>query len=222
MFCTIECTELVQAEISHAVATSDAGSATLGEGPRLVDARCSLGARSVPSTSFNSSVFPSQSPSPSPAPTPQAPSSSLRSFAPLQPQPRNQSQSTPTTPAGTTTTPNYNFSSLSISSSGLPPLQPTSSSIFPASSSVPPHQQPPQQQAQSIKWNVVPPLQPTTPSHALPLSASQPPSARPTNFPPGYSSSSVTLQPTIRNPGGVNGSAGGAGWGDWKDLDPLK
>lgn len=47
VFCTIECTELVQAEISHAVATSDAGSATLGEGPRLVDARCSLGARSV-------------------------------------------------------------------------------------------------------------------------------------------------------------------------------
>ncbi|GAA5830761.1 hypothetical protein JCM3766R1_003416 [Sporobolomyces carnicolor] len=183
--------------------------------------RSSLGARSVPSTSFNSSVFPSQSPSPSPAPTPQAPSSSLRSFAPLQPQPRNQSQSTPTTPSATTTTPNYNFSSLSISSSGLPPLQPTSSSIFPASSSAPPHQQPPQQQAQPIKWNVVPPLQPT-PSHSLPLSATQPPSARPANFPPGYSSSAVTLQPTVRNPGGVDGSAGGAGWGDWKDLDPLK
>ncbi|GAA5986876.1 hypothetical protein JCM5350_000349 [Sporobolomyces pararoseus] len=183
--------------------------------------RSSLGARAVPSTSFNSSVFPSQSPSPSPAPQPQ---NSLRSFAPLQPQsrtaPSSASNSYPSTPSATSSTPNYNFSSLSISSSGLPPLQPTSSSIFPASTTSPPPQQ--QQSTQPIKWNVVPPLQPSSSSSSLPLSTSQPQQQQQqrSNFPPGYSSSSATLQPTVRNQG--NGFATGGNWGDWKDLDPLK
>ncbi|GAA5897908.1 Scy1p [Sporobolomyces salmoneus] len=180
--------------------------------------RSSLGARSVPSSSFNSSVFPAQSSAATPAPQ----QNSLRSFAPLQPQSRTSPHSAPTTPAATSsgsTTPNYNFSSLSISSSGLPPLQPTSSSIFPASTnSYQPQPQQSQQSAPPIKWNVVPPLQPTNSSSSLPLSASQPQPRQP-DFPPGYSSSAATLQPTVRSQGGANGAAN---WGDWKDLDPLK
>lgn len=176
-------------------------------------ARSSLGARSVPSTSFNSSIFPAPSPSQTPPPAPPAQNGNpLRSFAPLQPQSRTSpaTHSYPTTPSASSSSssqqqPNYNFSSLSLSSTssgGLPPLAPTSSSIFPSN-------QPPAA-PQPIQWNVVPPLQPT----------SSPQQQRP-NLPPGYSSNSGTLQPTVRNQGG--GAGGGkTGWGNWEDLDPLK
>ncbi|GAA6058768.1 hypothetical protein JCM10212_001884 [Sporobolomyces blumeae] len=204
--------------------------------------RSNLGARSVPPASFNSNAFST------PLAQPSQPNGvgSLKSFAPLQPQPRPSSaqstfSSSPAAASGPST-PNYSFSSLSLAethtSGGLPPLQPTTSSVFnqPPSFSQPQQQQP-AQTPPPIKWNVVPPIQ-TTPSSLSshqPLSStpasfastpSAPPAPRP-NLPPGYSSSSSTLQPTVRNSSNANGKGpGGQGamgaWGDWGDLDPLK
>ncbi|GAA5872902.1 hypothetical protein JCM1840_005884 [Sporobolomyces johnsonii] len=170
-------------------------------------ARSSLGARPVPSSSFNSTAFPSP---PAVPPSNAAPvsSASLKSFAPLQPGPARpssaQAQSSSHRPA-----PNYNLSLSTTSSSGFAPLAPTSSSLFntaPSSSSPAP-----------IKWNVVPPLAPSlSPASPSILQPSQP--ARP--LPPGYNPSGA-LQPTpVSRPGGAAKPA--MDLGSWADLDPLK
>ncbi|GAA5936441.1 hypothetical protein JCM3775_000821 [Rhodotorula graminis] len=148
-------------------------------------------------------------PSPAPAPAP-ARAPALRSFAPLQPGPSRTvtSSSLASTSAHQ---PNYNLSlsTTTPSSSGLPPLQPTSSSIFaspPSSSSVAPAQP---------SWNRVPSLAPT-PSYGAAAAAVAAPSPA---FPPGYSPAGA-LQPTVVQRPGQQKSA--MDFGNWADLDPLR
>ncbi|GAA6009457.1 hypothetical protein JCM10207_003789 [Rhodosporidiobolus poonsookiae] len=188
--------------------------------------RNSLGARPVAAGSFNSSAFPTppSAPSPTPAQAPKpTPSAGLRSFAPLQPGP---GRSTPTTPSHAPSSSSYGFSSPSSSSSaashqpnynlslsttslsssgGLPPLQPTSSSLFPSSPAPP----------APIQWNRVPSLSAAPASSPAPAPAPAPAQA----FPPGYG---APLQPTqVQRPGGGQGKPA-MDFGSWADLDPLK
>ncbi|GAA5831562.1 hypothetical protein JCM11251_000749 [Rhodosporidiobolus azoricus] len=207
--------------------------------------RSSLGARPLAAGSFNSSAFPSppqSAPSPSLAqqqavkPTPSA---ALRSFAPLQPGPARASsgQSVNTLSSSTTSTytspaaptPNYNLS-LSTSTQnggGLPPLQPTTSSLYnPSSSASPP----------PVQWNKVPPIAPSSqtrqPSYSNTLQPSSsfcspaPPPQKPASpLPPGYNPSAsfaAPLQPTQPQRSGGQGAGGPINFGNWADLDPLK
>ncbi|GAA5916469.1 hypothetical protein JCM6882_006468 [Rhodosporidiobolus microsporus] len=199
--------------------------------------RSSLGARPLAAGNFNSSAFPSppaSAPSASlaqqqqqPKPTP---SSSLRSFAPIQPGPARTGSShsvgtlsSSTSSAYTAPTPNYNLSlsTTSQNGGGLPPLQPTSSSLYSAASPPP------------IQWNKVPPVssapsfsQPSYTSPALQPSPSPAPAPpKPSSpLPPGYNPSAsfgAPLQPTQAQRPGAGGQQS-MNFGNWADLDPLK
>ncbi|GAA6030581.1 hypothetical protein JCM8097_006219 [Rhodosporidiobolus ruineniae] len=198
--------------------------------------RNSLGARPLASSSFNAAAFPSAPPLSSASPAP-APSASLRSFAPLQPGPARSGSSSslatssyasPSLSSSTSSAPHYNLSlSTTSNGGGLPPLQPTGSSLFSSSSSPAPSLQP----QQPIQWNKVPPLAPSpspsysasSPSYSSPLQpvAAPPKSASP--LPPGYNPSAAfgaPLQPTqVQRPAGQGGAMN---FGNWADLDPLK
>ncbi|GAA5959745.1 hypothetical protein JCM10213_008666, partial [Rhodosporidiobolus nylandii] len=201
-----------------------------------VPPRNSLGARPIAAGGFNASAFPSPpavSPQPQTQQPKQTPAAGLRSFAPLQPGPARAGSSTSLSsstsasyatspPPAQQHTPNYNLS-LSTTTGGLPPLQPTSSSLFPSSAS-------PAAPPQPIQWNRVPSLSSLAPSSAVSPSFSQPLQAQPpvkpaSPLPPGYNPSS-TLTPLQARPaaGGPNGANGGKAmeFGSWADLDPLK
>ncbi|GAA5985753.1 hypothetical protein JCM10908_007097 [Rhodotorula pacifica] len=185
------------------------------------------------------------------APTPTA--SSLRSFAPLQPNASSSSSSGRTVTSASLSSqpthhqPNYNLSLSTTSSNGggLPPLQPTNTSLFSGStaaaasySSPPPAQSP---QPHTVQWNRIPPASP-----AASLPPLRPQQTSSSSFPPGYNPSSASLVPTSTatfsaaspsstmaplrpnaphsriggaTPGGGNASMN---FGAWADLDPLK
>ncbi|BGP11521.1 Protein kinase domain-containing protein ppk32 [Rhodotorula toruloides] len=188
--------------------------------------RESLGARTIPSASFNTSAFPSPAAAPAspasmtanPAKTPSA---SLKSFAALQPGPARtpSASSLFTTSSASYSQPNYNLSlSTTPSSGGLPALQPTTSSLYGSSFSAQP--------APPVQWNRVPPLAPS-PSPSTPSSAFSPPlqpASKPSSpLPPGYNPS-ATMQPLqAQRPGGASqGNKPAMDFGAWADLDPLK
>ncbi|GAA5826860.1 hypothetical protein JCM3770_003056, partial [Rhodotorula araucariae] len=181
-------------------------------------ARNSLGARPVGggtgATAFSSAPLAGGTGGPS----------SLRSFAPLQPGPSRTVTSASLASSSSSSAahhPNYNLSLATTPSptlaagSGLPSLQPTSSSLF---TSPPPA---PATAAAAPVWNRVASLSPS-PSPA--------PAPAPANFPPGYNpAAAAALQPTVvQRPGqlqgaGAGGARGGAmDFGNWADLDPLK
>ncbi|GAA5900963.1 hypothetical protein JCM8208_007576 [Rhodotorula glutinis] len=179
--------------------------------PRVASSFGSTAARPPASPSFApppraAPTAPSPAPAPAPAP---ARAQALRSFAPLQPGP-SRTVSSSSLASTSTHQPNYNLSlsTTTPSSSGLPPLQPTSSSFFtsppPAPSSAP---------AQP-SWNRIPSLAPT-PSYAAAAPAAAPSLA----FPPGYNPSGA-LQPTVVQRSGQHKSA--MDFGNWADLDPLR
>ncbi|KAJ8291684.1 Protein kinase domain-containing protein ppk32 [Rhodotorula toruloides] len=187
--------------------------------------RKSLGARTIPSASFNTSAFPSPAAAPAspasmtanPAKTPSA---SLKSFAALQPGPARtpSASSLFTTSSASYSQPNYNLSlSTTPSSGGLPALQPTTSSLYGSSFSAQP--------APPVQWNRVPPLAPS-PSPSTPSSAFSPPlqpASKPSSpLPPGYNPS-ATMQPLqAQRPGGASqGNKPAMDFGAWADLDPL-
>uniref|UniRef100_A0A0K3CTW3 BY PROTMAP: gi/342319027/gb/EGU10979.1/ Other/SCY1 protein kinase [Rhodotorula glutinis ATCC 204091] n=1 Tax=Rhodotorula toruloides TaxID=5286 RepID=A0A0K3CTW3_RHOTO len=188
--------------------------------------RSPLGARTVPSASFNNSAFPSPpavpaSPALSTANPARTPSASLKSFAPLQPGPArtpSASSLSASTSSASYSQPNYNLSlSTTPSAGGLPALQPTTSSLYGSSSSAQPT--PP------VQWNRVPPLAPS-PSPLTPSAAFSPP-LQPTSklsspLPPGYHPS-ATMQPLqAQRPGGASqGNKPAMDFGAWADLDPL-
>lgn len=183
----------------------------------------SLGARTVPSSSFNSTIFPQPTPaspplpalpppgqqspsfpssfpvaaaSPPPAPVPTA---GLRNFAALQ----------PSRPAlGSPVPSSASVSSAPVSNSGYNTGRPnydlgasSSSSNAPSSIFTSP---PPTQSArpsQPPSWNVLPPVSSPAPSPSLP---------------PGFGGAGV-LQPKVLAPKKVEGQNFGA----WKDFDPL-
>ncbi|KAI5480849.1 protein serine/threonine kinase [Pseudohyphozyma bogoriensis] len=189
-----------------------------------------LGARPVPSSSFNATSFsppPSAPATPSypaiqpsfpssPAP-PQNGSSSLGSFAPLQ----------PSRPAFGSTSSTTSMNSLASSTSSRPAAASSSSyaagrpnydislpSATPTSTYTPSYQQPLQPQtltAPKPQWNIVPPQQ-----QQQQQQGPQAPPKPQWNVapPPGFGGG--VLQPTV-----VKKAAPG-GFGDWADLDPLK
>ncbi|BGP43594.1 Protein kinase domain-containing protein ppk32 [Rhodotorula kratochvilovae] len=174
--------------------------------------RNSLGARPLGTGAMGGFPSPPLA-SPASPPLQQRPAAggALRSFAPLQPGPSRTVTSSSLSPTSSAHQPNYNLSLSTTASStvaaggGLPPLQPTSSSLFTS---------PPPAPSPAPSWNRVPSLSPSP--------AQQSTGA----FPPGYNpSAAAALQPTVVQRAGQPGGAGSGGamsFGNWADLDPLK
>ncbi|GJN94446.1 hypothetical protein Rhopal_007526-T1 [Rhodotorula paludigena] len=177
--------------------------------------RSSLGARPLSSAINPPAAFPTPPAAPaSPAPPPPKATgtAALKSFAPLQPGPSRTVTSSSLSSSSTSPQPNYNLSlSTTSSTGGLPPLQPTSSSLYgaPSPSAAPPAA------ASPVQWNRVPSLAPTpTPSFSSPPLQ---PAASPRPHPPGYNSNGA-LQPTVV----PRQQQPALDFGNWADLDPLK
>lgn len=223
----------------------------LGSTPSLTPTpRAPLGARPLAPSSSPTAHATSSFVNPPPAAGPSttsAPASGLKSFAPLQPRPNSASSSSSRTVTsasfgGGGNQPNYNLS-LSTTSGGLPPLQPTTSSLFPQSAAsngalspstygAPP---PPSNgfassaapSASAVQWNRFPSLSspgPTpgfsqpAPHQALPSpSRPQPGTA---GFPPGYNPSGALLpNSSARSPAAGPPSRSGAGAGKGGTMD---
>ncbi|POY75418.1 hypothetical protein BMF94_1488 [Rhodotorula taiwanensis] len=196
-------------------------SSRLSSTPSLTPApRGALGARPLASAAGGSSIAPPNTSTFSNAPSPTT--SSLKSFAPLQPGLNSTASSsnrtvTSSSLAASSHQPNYNLS-LSTTSNGLPPLQPTSSSLYgtPSYTVTPASTAPPQ----PIQWNRVPAV--SSPSAAPPLQPQQQPARSPAAFPPGYNPSASLVPTTSARPNPAQASKGPMDFGAWADLDPLK
>ena len=221
----------------------------------------SMAGGSRPAASASASYLaspPASSPTLSMAPTTNAPT--LRSFAPLQP---STSTSSSSTSARTVTSaslshstapphqqqPNYHLAlsttTLSSREGGLPPLQPTTSSLLAGRQPQPSQAAPLPPPAQPIQWNRVPSAAggnaatfSPAPMAARPQQqqSQSPATSRP--FPPGYNPSSASLVPvslsssstmtphanagTKKPATGPGTGTGAMDFGAWADLDPLK
>lgn len=193
--------------------------------------RDTLGSRpAVAPTSYLVSPPPGVSATPSNAPTPTPTASTLRSFAPLQPTGASSSPSSRTVTSASlaqsihtsSPQPNYNLSLATTSSlGGLPPLQPTTSSLFvnpTGGGGVAGAPAPPRQQPSAVQWNRIPSSSSSSAaigasnaplSSLAPATASRPPppssahssslpaaaavaSPQQRAFPPGYNPSSAS------------------------------